>query len=284
MIPSFSKANATRGLAGRPHCLARMWRPVGSGAVSFAVPANAYDQFMGRFSGPLAGQFTAWQRPAPGQRVLDVGCGPGALTAILVAKLGTDSVSAIDPSESFVTAARERMPGVDVRCGVAEALPWPDEAFDCAVAQLVVHLMADPPAGISEMARVTRPGGTVAATVWDFAGGAAPVSPFWQAAQEVDPEARDEAGLPGAGEGQLAGLLRQAGLAGVESGTLTVRLAFSSFEQWWQPFTLGVGPAGGYLATLDDARRRAVRDACARQFPAAPFTMPARAWAARGRA
>lgn len=114
---------------------------------------------MGRFSGPLAGQFTAWLRLPPGQRVLDVGCGPGALTAILVAKLGADSVSAIDPSESFVTAARERMPGVDVRCGLAEALPWPDEAFDCAVAQLVVHLMADPPAGISEMARVTRPGG-----------------------------------------------------------------------------------------------------------------------------
>jgi SAM-dependent methyltransferase len=157
---------------------------------------------MGRFSVPLAGQFTAWLRLAPGQRVLDVGCGPGALTAILVARLGADSVSAVDPSESFVTAARERMPGVDVRRGAAEALPWPDEAFDCAVAQLVVHLMADPPAGISEMARVTRPGGTVAATVWDFAGGAAPVSAFWRAAQEVVPTAPGEAGLPGAHEGQ----------------------------------------------------------------------------------
>jgi ubiquinone/menaquinone biosynthesis C-methylase UbiE len=188
--------------------------------VSFAVPANAYDQFMGRFSGPLAGRFTAWLRLAPGQRVLDVGCGPGALTAILVAKLGTDSVSVIDPSESFVAAARERMPGVDVRCGVAEALPWPDEASDCAAAQLVVHLMADPPAGISEMARVTRPGGTVAATVWDFARGAAPASTFWRAAQEVVPTAPGEAGLSGAHEGQLASLLRQAGLGDVESTVL----------------------------------------------------------------
>jgi SAM-dependent methyltransferase len=252
--------------------------------MSFAVSADAYGQFMGRFSEPLAGQFAAFLQLAPGQRALDVGCGPGALTAALVAELGTGLVSAVDPSQSFVAAARERLPGVDVRAGAAEALPWPDDSFDCAAAQLVVHFMADPVAGITEMARVTRPGGTVAATVWDFAGGTSPVSPFWRAAQEADPAARDEAGLPGAGEGQLAGLLRQAGMAGVESGVLTVRLEFSSFEQWWQPFTLGVGPAGGYLAALDDTRRRAVRDACARQLPAGPFTLPARAWAARGRA
>ncbi len=261
-----------------------MWRPVVSCAVSFAVPANAYDQFMGRFSGPLARQFTAWLRLAPGQRVLDVGCGPGALTALLVEKLGTDSVSAVDPSEPFVAAARERVPGVDVRCGVAEALPWPDETFDCAAAQLVVHLMADPPAGISEMARVTRPGGTVAATVWDFAGGAAPVSIFWRAAQEVVPAAPGEAGLPGAHEGHLASLLRQAGLGDIESTLLEVSLRFSSFEQWWQPFTLGVGPSGSYLAGLDADRRAAVRDTCARLLPTGPFTMSVRSWAARGRA
>lgn len=187
--------------------------------------------------------------------MLDVGCGPGALTAIFVAQLGTDSVSAIDPSESFVTAARGRIPGVDVRCGVAEALPWPGEAVDCAVAQLVVHLMANPPAGVSEMARVTRPGGTVAATVWDFAGGAAPVSTFWRAAQEVVPTAPGEASLPGAHEGHLVSLLRQAGLGDIESTLLEVSLRFSSFEQWWKPFTLGVGPSGSFLAGLDADRR-----------------------------
>lgn len=252
--------------------------------MSFAVSADAYGQFMGRFSEPLARQFAAFLRLAPGQRALDVGCGPGALTAVLVAELGAGMVSAVDPSESFVAAARERLPGVDVRAGAAEALPWPDGSFDCAAAQLVVHFMADPVAGMAEMARVTRPGGTVAATVWDFAGGAAPVSPFWRAAREVDPAARDEAGLPGAADGHLASLLRQAGVAEVKSGAVTVRLEFSSFEQWWQPFTFGVGPAGSYLAALDDSGRRAVRDACARQFPQAPFTLAARAWAARGRA
>jgi SAM-dependent methyltransferase len=252
--------------------------------MSFAVSADAYGRFMGRFSEPLAGQFAAFLRLAPGQRALDVGCGPGALTAVLAASLGAGLVSAVDPSESFVAAVRERLPGVDARPGAAEALPWPDGSFDCVAAQLVVHFMADPLAGIAEMARVTRPGGTVAATVWDFADGTAPLSPFWRAALEADPAAPGEASRPGAADGQLASLLRQAGLTGVESGVLTVRLEFSSFEQWWEPFTLGVGPAGEYLAGLDGPRRLAVRDACARHLPAAPFTVSARSWAARGRA
>jgi SAM-dependent methyltransferase len=252
--------------------------------VSFDVPAGAYDQFMGRFSGPLAGQFADWLRLAPGQRALDVGCGPGALTKVLVDRLGVGSVSAIDPSESFAAAVRERMPGVDVRCGAAEALPWADGTFDCAAAQLVVHLMADPVAGLAEMARVTRPGGTVAATVWDFAGGTAPTSAFWQAAREVAPSAAGEADRPGAADGHLAGLLRRAGLGEVESAVLAVSLRFSSFEQWWEPFTHGVGPPGSYLAGLDDDKRAAVRDACARLLPSGPFTMTVRSWAARGQA
>jgi SAM-dependent methyltransferase len=251
--------------------------------VSFDVPADAYDQFMGRFSGPLAGQFAAWLPLAPGQRVLDVGCGPGALTEVLVAKLGAGAVSAIDPSEWFAAAVRERMPGVDVRFGVAEALPWADNSFDCAAAQLVVHLMADPLAGLAEMARVTRPGGTVAATVWDFAGDAAPASAFWRAAREVASSAPGEAGLPGAADGHLADLLGQAGLGAVESAVLALSLRFSSFEQWWKPFALGVGPPGSYLAGRTGQQRAALRDACARLLPAAPFTLTVRSWTARGR-
>ncbi len=251
--------------------------------MSFAVPADAYGQFMGRFSEPLARQFAGYLRLLPGHRVLDVGCGPGALTAVLVAELGAERVSAVDPSQSFVAAVRNRLPGVDVRSGVAEALPWPADSFDCAAAQLVVHFMTDPLAGISEMARVTRPGGTVAATVWDFAGGTAPLSVFWRAAQDVDPAAPGEADLPGTRDGQLTGLLRQAGLHEIDSAVLTVTVRFSSFEQWWDPFKLGVGPAGGYLATLDDDHRTAVRDACARLLPAAPFALSVRSLAARGR-
>ena len=251
--------------------------------MSFDVSADAYWRFMGCFSEPLAVQFAAWLQLAPGQRVLDVGCGPGALTAVLVAGLGAGQVSAIDPSPSFVSAVRERMPGVDVRSGAAEALPWPDESFGAAVAQLVVHLMADAPAGIAEMARVTRPGGTVAATVWDFAGGVAPLSVFWRAAKEVDPAAPDEAGLPGARAGHLAALLAAAGLERIESTALAVSAGFSSFEAWWEPFTLGIGVAGPYLARLDEHSRASLRDACARLLPAGPFTLTARSWTARGR-
>ncbi|GAA1802856.1 class I SAM-dependent methyltransferase [Luedemannella flava] len=250
--------------------------------MSFSVAAEAYARFMGRFSEPLAVPFADYLELEPGLRALDVGCGPGALTAVLAARLGGGSVSAVDPSEPFVAAVRERLPGVDARHGVAEELPWPDDAFDRAAAQLVVHFMADPVAGLAEMARVTRPGGTVAATVWDFVGGTAPLTVFWRAALSVDPDAPGEARLAGTGPGQLDELLGRAGLVDVTSTMLTISVDFASFEQWWEPFTLGVGPAGAYLAAQPDDRRDTIRDACARLLPAGSFTLSAGAWAARG--
>ena len=127
--------------------------------MSFDVGAEAYTRFMGRFSEPLAYEFAERSSIHPEQRVLDVGCGPGALTAELVRRVGPAQVAAIDPSASFVAAARERFPDVDVREGRAERLPFPDASFDVALAQLVVHFMTDPVAGLAEMRRVTRPGG-----------------------------------------------------------------------------------------------------------------------------
>jgi SAM-dependent methyltransferase len=250
--------------------------------VTFAVAADAYDRFMGRYSAQLApgladlGGVRAWQT------VLDVGCGPGALTAELVRRLGPDAVAAVDPSEQFVAAARARHSGVDVRRSAAEDLPYPDGMFDATFAQLVVHFMTDPVAGLAEMARVTRPDGVVAASVWDLAGGRAPISVFWQAARELDSGAEDESGLAGARAGHLAELFEAAGLRRVEEAELSASLDYASFDDWWVPFTLGVGPAGAYAQTLGETELAAVRERCRALLPAAPFTVSAVAWAARG--
>jgi SAM-dependent methyltransferase len=250
--------------------------------VSFAVGADAYDRFMGRYSVPLAPQFADFAAVVTGQSALDVGCGPGALTAELVSRLGAAAVSAVDPSEPFVAAARERHPGVSVRRAAAEQLPFEDQAFDAALAQLVVHFMEDPVAGLREMARVTRNRGVVAACVWDHAGGRGPLSPFWEAARELDPDVEDESQLAGAREGHLSELFEAAGLHEVEESVLSINVEHPSFEEWWEPFTLGVGPAGGFAAGLDAEQQAQLRELCRERLPAAPFVLTAQAWAARG--
>jgi len=251
--------------------------------VSFEVGADAYGRFMGRFSEPLAAQFVAFAGLVRGGRALDVGCGTGALTAVLVERAG--AVSAVDPSEAFVAAARSRLPGVDIQRAGAERLPFPDDVFDFALAQLVVHFMADPVAGLREMGRVTRPGGTVAACVWDHAGGGSPLTTFWTAVNELDPQARDESALAGAREGHLAELFSAAGLHDIESALLTVRSSFAGFDEWWEPYTLGVGPAGEYVKGLDPGPRAALRERCAALLPGAgPFDVSASAWTVRAHA
>jgi SAM-dependent methyltransferase len=250
--------------------------------VSFDVAAEAYDRFMGRYSLLLSPQLADLAEVYGGQRVLDVGCGPGALTAELVKRLEPAAVSAVDPSEPFVVAARARNPGVDVRQASAEQLPFPDQTFDAALAQLVVHFMSDPVAGLAEMARVTRLDGVVAACVWDHGGGQGPLSLFWKAARELDPEVDDESQLPGAREGHLAELFEAAGLKEIEETTLSASLEHPSFEEWWEPFTRGVGPAGSYVASLDEERQAELRENCRSLLPYAPFVLIARAWAARG--
>jgi SAM-dependent methyltransferase len=250
--------------------------------VSFAVAPDAYDRYMGRYSKLLAPQLADLAAVSEGQRVLDVGCGPGALTAELVKRLGAAAVSAVDPSQSFVAAAQERHPGVDVRRAAAEQLPFPDAVFDATLAQLVVLLMENPTVGVAEMARVTRKGGVVAACVWDYAGGRGPVSVLWDAARELDPDVVDESHLAGVREGQLAELFDAAGLHEVEEAVHSIRVEHSSFDEWWEPITFGVGPVGGYVAGLDPAQRDQLRERCREKLPTAPFVLTAHAWAARG--
>ncbi|MGZ4251221.1 MAG: class I SAM-dependent methyltransferase, partial [Solirubrobacteraceae bacterium] len=207
--------------------------------MSFSVAADDYDRFMGRYSIPLAQRFADFAGVASGVRVLDVGCGPGALTRELVGRLGPDAVSAVEPSESFVAAAKERLPGVAVQQAAAEELPFEDGRFDAALAQLVVHFMSDPGSGLREMSRVTRAGGTIAACVWDHAGGRGPLSHLWDAARELDSSVEGESFLAGARHGHLAELFESAGLHEIRAGVLDVAVQHPTFEEWWEPFTLG---------------------------------------------
>lgn len=256
--------------------------------MGFAVSAESYDRFMGRFSGPLSAVFADFAGVGSGsvaeganRTVLDVGCGPGALTDELVARGATPT--AIDPSASFVAAARARHPGVEVLEGVAESLPFDDAAFDAALAQLVVHFMRDPVLGLREMARVTRPGGTVAACVWDHSTG--PLGVFWAAVAQLHDgpgEPPSEAPRPGSHRGDLTRILAAAGIRDPLEESIAVTVPFTDADAWWSPFELGVGPAGDHVAALDDAARAQLRERCRELLPDPPFEVRAVAWAARG--
>jgi SAM-dependent methyltransferase len=160
--------------------------------------------------------------------------------------------------------------------------PFADDAFDAALAQLVVHFMQDPVRGLADMSRVTRNGGVVAACVWDHAGGLTPLAPFWDAVHVLDPNAADESRPAGGREGHLTELMMKAGLRNVEETTVPVSVEHTTFDEWWEPFTLGVGPAGTYLASLKTERRDEVRERCIERLGPGPVVIESRAWTARG--
>jgi ubiquinone/menaquinone biosynthesis C-methylase UbiE len=250
--------------------------------MSFAVSGDAYDRFMGRYSRELAPAFADFARVGAGQRVLDVGCGSGVLTEELARRTSAEDVAGVDPSP-LLAACAERVPGADLRGGSAEELPWQDDEFDAALAQLVVHFMADPAAGAGEMARVTRPGGTVAACTWDFGEGMQLLCTFWQSARALDPEADAETSPFGQRE-QLDALWRGAGLEQVETEALEVSSHYESFDELWDSFRLGVGPSGQHLVALPQERQEALRGEYFSRLgePGGSFDLPARAWAVRG--
>ena len=253
--------------------------------MTFDVAGEAYGRFMGRYSEPLGPVFADWVGVRRGERVLDVGCGPGALTSALIDRVGVQNVAAVDPSPPFVESISQRFPDLEVHRAPAEQLPFDDARFDATLAQLVVHFMQDPVTGIGEMARVTTRGGWVAACTWDLAGDRSPLAPLWSSVRRIDPLVQNESHLPGAREGHLAELATTAGLRDVESTELSVTVTHPGFDEWWEPFTLGVGPAGDYVASLDPRSRDALRDECRAEFPAeGPFDVTVVAWGVRGRA
>jgi SAM-dependent methyltransferase len=255
------------------------------GAKTFTAAAAGYDGFMGRYSVGLAAPFADAAGVAAGSTAIDVGCGPGALTGLLVARLGAPAVSACDPTPGFVEACTARFPGVDVRHGRAESLPFADSSFDHALAQLVLHFVSEPEQARDEMARVVRPGGTVSACVWDFSEGMEMLRTFWDSALAVDPTAPDEArtlrfGRPGEIAELFAGRLLE-----VEECTVETASLYESFDELWAGFEHGVGPAGAYLVALDEERRGRVRTELFARLgePSGAFTLRALARGAVGR-
>ncbi|EXG81904.1 class I SAM-dependent methyltransferase [Cryptosporangium arvum] len=253
---------------------------------SFLTTGHAYDGYMGRYSRPLATLFADSAGVAPGWSALDVGCGPGALTRVLADRLGPERVSAADPSPPFVAECAAALPGVTVRAGRAEDLPFGDAAFDCALAQLVIHFVADPHAFGRELRRVVRPGGVAAACVWDFAGGMQMLRLFWDAALTIDPSAPDEARTLKFGrDGEIAAWLAAAGFTGVTETVLSVSSTYASFDELWNGYLAGIGPAGVYCVGLPDDQRTAVRAELFRRLgsPTGSFTLSALARSASGR-
>ncbi len=256
-------------------------------ARSFVASGDAYDAFMGRYSRPLSGPFADAAGVAAGQVALDVGCGPGALTAVLVDRLGAGAVSAFDPSAPFVAECAARHPGVDVRLGRAEAVPFDDGRFDRALAQLVLHFVSDPELAAGELRRVLRPGGLVAACVWDFADGMEMLRRFWDAALVIDPNAPDEARTMRFGRaGEIRALLESAGFVDIAEITLQAESTYRDFDELWSGFLAGIGPAGSFCVSLPDEQRTAVRAELFRGLgaPAGRFTLTGKARTATGRA
>ena len=251
--------------------------------MTFAVSGDAYDNFMGRYSRDLAPAFADFAGVEPGQTAVDVGCGSGVLTEELARRLGAEAVAAADPSP-LVEAAVARVPGADVRKAAAEDLPWPDGSFDAALAQLVLHFLEDPAAGLIEMRRVVRPGGVVAACTWNFPKMRL-VRTFWDAARTVIPSAPPES-LEMESLEELAGLGREAGLDEVVAVPLEVSSRYESFDELWESFQHGVGPAGDFRASLSPEQREALRDEYRRRLgePPRSFELTAEAWAVRGSA
>lgn len=252
--------------------------------------ATAYERFMGRWSAVLAPGFLdavlgSSPRQGPGT-VIDVGCGTGNLSVEVLARWPQANVVAVDPSRPFVTAARERLAFARARVEVGSAMQLPEArgSVDAALALLVLNFLPDPARGVREMRRVTRAGGVVGAAVWDYGGGMAMLRAYWDAAAAVHPDAKavDEALARPAREGGIEALFRGAGLRDVEGGLLEVPMHFATFDDYWEPFLLGIGPAGDFTRALDDEGRAALRDELRRRLGDGAIEMSSTARWVRG--
>jgi SAM-dependent methyltransferase len=241
--------------------------------------SDGYERFMGRWSRLLAPMFVSFAGVTEGDRVLDVGSGTGALAAAAGA-IQSVLVTGVERAPAYVRYAREHEHG-RFEVGDALALPFADDAFDRTLSMLVLNFIPDPAAALQEMVRVTRAGGVVAAAVWDYGDGMQMLRTFWDAAVALDPDAapRDERHMPLCTRGALSRLWRTHGLAHVDEQPLTIEIGFASFDDYWQPFLCGQGPAGGYVSSLPESARHALES---RLRSSVNLSQRARAWAVRG--
>jgi SAM-dependent methyltransferase len=249
---------------------------------------DPYEQYAGRWSRQVAPMFLSWLRIPAGRRWLDVGCGTGALCAAIVDNCSPSSVAGVEPSEGFLTTARENLAGRAVLYqGSATAIPLDDASVDVVVSGLVLNFIPDQRAALAEMARVSGSGGTIAAYVWDYAGKMELMRVFWDAAVELNSDAAtmDEGiRFPLCRPAALADLFASAGLEAVEVTAIDVPTPFASFADYWQPFLGGQGPAPAYAMSLDETARARLRDriqACIPVQVDGSISLTARAWAIR---
>jgi len=249
---------------------------------------SAYEQYVGRWSRQVAPLFLSWLNIPPGQRWLDVGCGTGALSATVIDRCAPVSVAGVEPSEGVLRTATENLSGrAALYHGSATAIPLGDASVDVVVSGLVLNFVPDAPAAVREMTRVSSKEGTIAAYVWDYAGKMEPLRFFWDAARELDPDAvkLDEGvRFPLCSPGALQALFASANLKGVEGRAIEISKPFTNFDDYWQPFLGGQGPAPAYVMSLSDAARIALRDRLRERLPAAAdgtISLTARAWAIR---
>jgi SAM-dependent methyltransferase len=267
--------------------------PDSAAAVDAWSRARAYENYVGRWSRPIARAFVAWLDPSPGCRWLDVGCGTGALTESVLLEAAPAAVTGIDPSPDFVAHAADEVsdPRVTFRLGDATAVPLADDAVDVVVAGLVLNFVPDRAAALREMRRVTRRGGTVAAYVWDYSGELQLMRYFWDAAIGRDPRAvaaHEDRRFAFCRPGPLRDLFVDAGLLGVEVAPIVVPAVFADFDDfddYWTPFLDASGPAPDYARSLDEDDRAALRESLRQRLPVRPdgtIALTAGAWAVRG--
>ena len=250
-----------------------------------------YEPYMGRWSRLVAKEFLAWLQVRPDADWLDVGCGTGAITEIILQQAQPYSVKGVDASEGFVEYAKAQISDgrASFATGDAQSLPVESAGYDAVVSGLVLNFVPKPALAVSEMLRAAKPGGIVGVYVWDYAGKMELMRYFWDAAVALDPAAFDlDEGrrFPLCQPDRLVEPFTQAGLRDVEVRAIDVPTRFQNFDDYWTPFLSGQAPAPGYAMSLSEERRGLLRERIRSTLPVATdgtINLIARAWAVRGR-